>query len=103
MKTVTVRTCYVLNGAAVSLSYIFGRAVSILRTKKGWRESLGVQTGNQLFAIQSDMSRQRLLAHRRSAAIDMSLCITIRFVLLLTTIFHYDMICPAAENSFLLR
>ena len=32
------------------------------------------------FAIQSNMSRQRLLAHRRSAATGTSLCITIRFV-----------------------
>ena len=56
--------------------------------------------GNQIFAIQSDMSRQWLLAHQRSAATGTSLRITIQFVLLLITIFHYDMICPAARNSF---
>ena len=38
-------------------------------------------TGYHVYAIRSDLSRQR---------------ITIRFVLLLKTIYHYDMICPGA-------
>ena len=46
-------------------------------------------TAKQLFAIQSDMSRQRLLVHRRSAATGLSL--------------YYDTICPAAGNSFTLQ
>ena len=86
-------------------------------------------TGCQLFAIRSDLSRQRILARWRIKTTCTSLCITIRFVLLLTTIFHYDKlsyrqssfcntiwfvqtatvfmhydtICSAAENSFSLR
>ena len=36
-----IETCYVFHCAAVLSSYIFGTAVSILRTKKDWRESLG--------------------------------------------------------------
>ena len=59
-------------------------------------------TGRQLFAIRSDMFRHRLLAHRRSEATGTFLCITIRFVLRLKTIFCY-MICPAANSSFSLR
>ena len=49
------------------------------------------------------MSRQRLLAHQRSAATGTSLSISLGFVLLLTTIFHYDMVCPVAYNNFSLR
>ena len=43
-------------------------------------------TGSQLFLKHSDMSRQRLLVHRRSAATGMSM--------------HYDTIFPAAGNYF---
>ena len=58
---------------------------------------------DQPFAMQSVMSRQRLLTHLRSAATGTSLCIVIRCVLLLMTIFHYDVVCLATENSFSLR
>ena len=60
-------------------------------------------TGNQLFALRSNLYRQRLLAPQRSAATGTSLCITIRFVLLLTTVFHYDMICPTSNQLFAIR
>ena len=46
-------------------------------------------TSNQLFAIRSDLSRQRP-----------SICITIRFILLLKTVFHYDMICLNCSELF---
>ena len=36
-----IGTCYVFHCAIVPSSDIFGTAVSILRTKKHWRESLG--------------------------------------------------------------
>ena len=44
-------------------------------------------------AVQSGLSRQRRMKHQRSEATGSCLCITIRFVLLLTTAFHYDMLC----------
>ena len=59
-------------------------------------------TGNQLFAKQSGMSRQRILTHQRSASTGTSLCITIRFVLLPTTIFHSEKNCQLLK-SFSLR
>ena len=47
-------------------------------------------TGNRLLAIWSNLSRKRP-----------SLCTTIRFVLLLKTVLHYDMICPDSCQSCL--
>ena len=58
---------------------------------------------NQLFAIRSDLSRQHIMTHRRIGATGMSLCINVRFVLLVTTVFHYDTICPIRNHLFVIR
>ena len=49
--------------------------------------------GNKLFAIRSDLSRQ-LLKHRHREENGSSVCISVQFVSLLTTVFRYFMICP---------
>ena len=74
---------------------LFHRHVSVLYDKI-------CSTGCQLFAIRSDLFRQRCMKQQRSEATSRFTYITIRLVLLLTTIFHYYMICPATDNKFLL-
>ena len=53
--------------------------------------------------IRSDKSRRQRMTHRRSEATGTSLCITIRFVLLLTTFFHYNIICLTSNQLFAIR
>ena len=53
----------------------------------------------KLFAIRSDLSRQRLLAHRRIETASMSLCITIRFVLLAIIFLQCDLICLDSDSD----
>ena len=57
----------------------------------------------KLIAIRSYLSKQRCVKQQCSEVRYTCLYITIQFVLLLTTIFHYDRICLAADNKFSLR
>ena len=113
-----IETCYVFHCAAVPSSVIFGTAVLLVLYwsiapklssqiwhwhVSNWHVSMDYDTicptGCQLFAIRFDLFRQRCMKQQRSEA--SSTCIfivllAVRFVLLLKTVFLYDMIGPGS-------